>query len=115
MMQQPRRRWIWTHEAAVSCPGGRWGRRRTRVGECWSILRAEDLYTVLLRDKADAVRPGAAGTAIWKIEGREHTAQWEIRHNAVWRRGRVFLRCTRCSLRCTRLYLPVETSWLACR
>lgn len=31
---------------------------------------------------------------------------WEIRRNAVWRCGGVFLRCDRCSRRCTRLYLP---------
>jgi hypothetical protein len=40
---------------------------------------------------------------------------WEVRQNAVWRRGRVFLRCPRCQRCCTRLYLPLETLWLACR
>jgi hypothetical protein len=46
---------------------------------------------------------------------RSLTANWEIRQNAVWQRGRVFLRCSRCRLLCTRLYMPLEESWLACR
>ena len=99
----------------MSCPGGRWGRRRTRVTECWAVLRAEEVYTGLLKDNAEAVAPGALGTAIYTVGGRKVTANWEIRQNAVWRRGRVFLRCSRCSLLCTRLYLPLRDSWLACR
>ena len=110
-----RKRWIWPHEAAVSCPGGRWGRRRTRTTECCGVLRAEDVYTALLKDDARRVRPGAHGSAIYAINKREFTFRWEVRQNAVWRRGRVFLRCPRCSLRCTRLYIPLEDSWAACR
>src|SRR5687768_14370535 len=109
------RRYVTRGDAAVWCPGGRWGPRRTRVTECRAVLRAEDLYTELLKDKADSVRPGAAGSFSCTIGGRNHTAGWEIRQNAVWTRGRVFLRCPRCMLRCTRLYLPLETSYLACR
>jgi hypothetical protein len=111
----PRRRWILPHEAAVGCPGGRWGRRRTRVTECWSTLRAEDIYSALLEEKGSAVGPGALGTLTYTVEGRQFSASWEVRQNAVWRHGRVFLRCPRCSLPCTRLYLPVRDSWLACR
>ena len=110
-----RRRWILPHEAAVSCPGGRWGRRRTRVTECWAVLRAEEVYTALLRDDASRVRPGATGTSTYTVEGREFNASWEVRQNAVWKRGRVFLQCPRCDTRCTRLYLPLCDSWLACR
>lgn len=110
-----RRRWIFRHEAAVSCPGGRWGRRRTRVTECWSMLSAEELYTTLLADDASTVRPGASGRAVFTVQDREHVVRWEVRHNAVWRRGRTFLLCSQCGLRCTRLYLPLEQSWLACR
>ncbi len=42
---------------------GRWGPRRVRVNQCWVTVRAEDLYTALLKDDADSVRPGAKGTA----------------------------------------------------
>ena len=110
-----RRRWIHRDDAAVSCPGGRWGRRRLRVSQCWAMLRAEDLYTALLADNAAAVAPGARGAMVFTLGDREVTASWEIRQNAVWRRGRVFLCCPQCALRCTRLYMPTEDCWLRCR
>jgi hypothetical protein len=110
-----RKRWIARHEASVWCPGGRWGPRRTRDTECWALIRAEDVYTGLLRQDAKRVVPGASGTAAYRVEGRELVAGWEVRENAVWKRGRVFLRCPRCAKRCTRLYQPLENSWLACR
>ncbi len=93
---------------------GRWGPRRVRVNQCWVTVRAEDLYTALLKDDADSVRPGAKGTATFN-PGRDDTAGWEVHRNAVWRRGRVFLVCPSCSRRCTRLYVPVENRALACR
>lgn len=86
-----------------------------RVTECSSMLRAEDVYTALLRHDAALVRPGARGTSTYTVEGREFVADWEVRRNAVWRQGRVFLRCARCSLACTRLYIPLRDSRLACR
>ena len=86
-----------------------------RVNECWSLVRAEDVYTALLVENAAAVRPGARGSLTYTVEGRSLTASWEIRQNAVWRRGRVFLCCPSCSRLCTRLYLPLETSWFRCR
>jgi hypothetical protein len=111
-----RRRWVTRDHAPVWCPGGRWGPRRTRVTECRAILRAEEVYTALLEHNAAGVRAGARGTATYQLEGRgDVTASWEIRQNAVWRRGRVFLSCPRCCQRCTRLYLPLAHSWLACR
>jgi hypothetical protein len=109
-----RRRCLTRAELAVCCPGDRWGPRRTRVTECWGVLRAEELYTGLLVENASAVRPGSRGTATYNLEGRDVTAKWEIRQNAVWRRGRVFFACPRCGQRCTRLYLPLADSWLAC-
>jgi hypothetical protein len=110
-----RRRWIYSHEAPVWCPGGRWGPRRVRVNECWSVFHAEDVYTRLLTKDASNLGPGARGTSTWLLERRKFTAAWEVRPNTVWRRGRVFLLCPRCGRRCTRLYLPLATSWLACR
>ena len=111
--RRPRR--VGREDAPVWCPGGRWGPRRTRVTECWAVLRAEEVYTAMLLDDASRVRPGARGATTYTVEGREFTASWEVRQNAVWRRGRVFLRCPRCDTRCTRLYLPLRDSWLACR
>jgi hypothetical protein len=110
-----RRRSIEAHEAPVSCPGGRWGRRRTRVGECSYVLKAEDCYTALLRDDIDRVKPSARGEVTLTVSGHQLAAGWEIRPNHVWRNGRLFLICPRCLHRCTRLYLPLPTSWLACR
>jgi hypothetical protein len=110
-----RRRSIGRGDAAVWCLAGRWGPRRTRTHECYSVLRAEDLYTALLKSDPVNVRAGAAGTATYSIEDRKHTASWELRTNRVWRGGRLFLRCPRCHRRCTRLYVPLVTSSLACR
>ncbi len=94
---------------------GRRGIRRVRVTECWTVLRAEDVYTALLQHDALLVGPGAKGTSRYTVQGREFIASWEVRQNAVWRRGRVFLRCDRCSLACTRLYMPLADSRLGCR
>jgi hypothetical protein len=110
-----RKRSVTRAEAAVWCPGGRWGHRRTRVNECFSVLSAETVYTEMLRSGPQRVPPGGVGTVTYTLERGEYTASFEIRQNAVWRYGRVFLRCCRCGERCTRLYLPLETSQLACR
>ena len=109
-----RPRWAPPHDLRAYASGRR-GRRRVRVTECWSVLRAEEVYTALLQHDASRVRPGARGTTTYTAEGREFTASWEVRQNAVWRRGRVFLRCRRCSLLCTRLYLLLSDSWPTCR
>ena len=68
---------------AVWCPLGRWGPRRTRVTECWSMVRAEDVYTALLRDDVTKMRPGARGSVTFTLEKRVVTSDWEIRQNAV--------------------------------
>ena len=109
-----RRRWITPADAAVWCPDGRWGRRRTRVTECWALLRAENLYTSLLRGP-ESVSAGDHGEVTWTLGGRLFTVAFEIRANRVWRHGRVFLQCSRCSRRATRLYVPTATAWAACR
>lgn len=106
-------RWAPPHNLPVYASGRR-GHRRVRVTECWAVLRAEELYTSLLMDDASRMRPGARGATTHTVEGRD-TASWEIRQNAVWRRGRVFLQCPKCDQRCTRLYLPRPDSWPACR
>lgn len=85
-----------------------------RVTQCLAVLRAEDVYTSLLRDKPD-MKAGGHGNLSFTIAGRSHTAEWELSQNAVWKHGRVFFRCPQCSRRATRLYVPVATSWLACR
>jgi hypothetical protein len=103
----------------VRCPRGRWGPRRIRVTECWAVVRAEDSYTGLLRDDATKVAPGVRGTVTWILgkgrKKRSASAALEIRPNKVWTRGRVFFECPRCRRRCTRLYLPLPDSYLACR
>jgi hypothetical protein len=110
-----RRRYIARADAPVWWPGGRWGPRRVRVNECWGKVTAEELYSALLADTTHEVTPGAAGTATYTFKGHSVTVRWEVRPNAVWKRGRVFLRCGRCDRLATRLYLPLETSGPACR
>jgi len=70
-----RRRWIAAGDAAVWCPGGRWGPRRVRVTECYAVLKAEILYTELLKGDAERLAPGLAGTATYTVEGRSHAAR----------------------------------------
>jgi len=78
------------------------------------VLRAEDVYTSLLRGP-EPVAAGGHGKVTWTPGARSFTADFEIHENRVWRHGRVFLRCSRCSRLATRLYVPTETAWLACR
>jgi hypothetical protein len=114
MAQGVRRRYVRREDAAAWCPTGRWGPRRIRVTECAFVLRAETVYTVLLCDP-HRLCPGARGSATVSVRGFMLTADWQIRANAVWRFGRVFLRCARCERLATRLYMPTASSWLACR
>lgn len=69
-----------------------------------AILRAEDLYTALLREDRLAVTPGASGNVLWEGAGQKFETAFEVRANAVWRFGRVFLRCSRCERLATRIY-----------
>src|SRR4051794_25781414 len=93
---------------------GRWGRRRVRVDECWAILTAEDAYTRLLTDRG-AIQVGGRGTVTYALNGRAVVVRFEIGANAVWRYGRVFLRCPRCSGRVARVYLPRSDAPPGCR
>lgn len=69
------------------------------------------MYTVILRDDPSRAFPSASG----EVSLLDSRVRWEVRKNAIWRFGRVFLRCSQCSRRVTRLYLPTRGSWLACR
>ena len=93
---------------------GRWGPRRVRVEECSSILTAERVYTSLLADP-DAISIGRGGEAHLTVGDRTVGVQFEVRANAVWRFGRVFLTCPMCSGRATRIYLPRSDSPAGCR
>ena len=104
-----------TNAALSVIASGRWGRRRVRVTECYAVLRAEDAYTTVLRDCGGQATLGRRVTVECSISGRDMTAVCEVRANAIWRGGRLFYRCPRCDRRCTRLYLPLADSRLACR
>lgn len=73
--------------------------------ECWAVMKAEDVYTALLEGGA-AIGPG------WRAEMEAAVADRTFRYsaavfpNAVWRRGRVFLRCPSCAKWRTRLLRP---------
>jgi hypothetical protein len=103
-------------DAAVSC-AGRWGRRRARVDECWATLTAERVYDRLLCDGAP-IAPGWRGVLTWTpgpSTGRAWGVTAEVLDNAVWRFGRLFLRCPRCQKRVTRVYLPTASTDPRCR
>jgi hypothetical protein len=116
-----RRRYIRPgQDAAVWIDSGRWGPKRLKVTQCWATLTAEGVYTGLLRDDATRARAGARGTVEWTVRSRSgcsrsFPADWELRANAVWRHGRLFFRCPRCTRLATRLYVPCEDSGAACR
>jgi hypothetical protein len=60
--------------------------------------------------------PGWRGTLTvsWK-EVPAQRVEAEALPNAVWRRGRLFFRCSACGRRATRLYVPVLGQPLRCR
>lgn len=95
---------------AVAWAGGQWGPRRVRAEECAYTLRAENVYTLLIRDVA-SLSPGMSGQVI----AGGNCVRWETRRNHLWRFGRVFLGCPRCSRRVTSLYMPRVQSAFACR
>jgi hypothetical protein len=109
-----RRRYVSREETPVTCDG-RWGPRRVRVAQCSAILTAETVYTDLLRKDATKMRSGDRGSLEWTLAGRSFSLDWELRANAVWRFGRLFLRCPRCQRPATRIYFPRADSWAACR
>lgn len=112
-----RQRYVDRWQAPIWCPGGRWGPRRVRTSECRLRVRGEDVYTTLIRKAARGERlgPGCCGTVTYKHAGRRIEARWEVRPNSIWRFGRVFFRCGRCSRLCSRLYLPLDNLELGCR
>jgi hypothetical protein len=93
---------------------GRWGRRRVCVTECAATLTSEDVYS-FFSESGLALRPGVRGRLRFTVAGMGEPIDFEVRPNLVWRRGRVFLRCTHCRRRCTRLYMPCLEDPLRCR
>jgi hypothetical protein len=57
------------------------------------------------------------GKALFSSKGADVVlvVAFEVRANAVWRCGRLFLRCPCSGHRATRIYLPTANSWPACR
>jgi hypothetical protein len=68
-----------------------------------------------MRDDVTKMRPGAQGSLEWTLPGRSLSIDWELRANAVWRFGRLFLRCPQCQELATRIYVPAANLWPACR
>jgi len=110
------RRFIIPHEVPVWIASGRWGPRRVHVGECAAVLTAERAYDELLRQES-VIRPGCRFVLGWTLPDstgiRDVVA--ELLPNAVWRCGRLFFRCGRCSRRATRLYVPTAGLEPRCR
>lgn len=65
-----------------------------------------------------AFGPGWRAGGTWKPH-KDSERSWEIKMevlaNAVWRRGRLFLRCPHCERRAARLYVPVVNLEPRCR
>lgn len=96
------KRYITREHAPVWVPNGRWGPRRARVEQC-ATLAAEIVYHQMICDGAK-LSPGGRATltcAVGSVQFPNITA--EVVANAVWRHGRLFLRCPRCDRRATRL------------
>src|SRR5262245_54596721 len=111
------RRYSLPNQAPVWVPSGRWGPRRARVEQCAAVLGAELVYHRAICD-GQTFGPGSHATLTRKPHG-DSGPSWEIkaevRPNAVWRRGRMFLCCPRCFRRATRLYVPVNGLEPRCR
>lgn len=99
------------------CAAGRWGPRRAHVGESAAILAAELVYHQLICD-GSRFGPGARARLTWTPDAAS-TTSWDIEvevvPHAVWRRGRLFLRCPACQQRATRLYVPIAGYEPRCR
>jgi hypothetical protein len=101
--------------ARAWCLTGRWGPRRVRVTECLAVLTAEELYTRVLRDGVRHVRHGHRGDARWTVGTSVLLIAFELRANAVWRFGRLFLHCPTCGRRVTRMYVVTSAAPAMCR
>ena len=101
--------------ARVWCPLGRWGPRRVSVTECVAVLTAERLYTEVLRGGAHDVHAGHRGDVRWTLGTRALWVAFELRANAVWRFGRLFLHCPTCCRLVTRIYVPTTEAPPRCR
>jgi hypothetical protein len=111
------RRYIIPGQVPVWVSSGRWGPRRARVGQCAAIVAAELVYGKLVCD-GTKFGPGWRAMLSWKPHGdtgRSWDIKAEVLANAVWRRGRLFLRCPHCDQRATRLYVPVVGLEPRCR
>lgn len=110
-----RRRSIRPGEVPIWVSSGRWGPRRVRVSECVAVLKAEHVYDELLLK--GICRPGWRGTIWVDVHGGRPACPLvaDVRPNAIWRAGRVFVRCPRCEYWATRLYVPVAGVDLRCR
>ena len=108
------RRYVVPHEVPVWVSGGRWGPRRARVEQC-ATLEAEIVYHLMIC-AGEPLAPGWHATVSSTAGNYKFpNIKVEVVANAVWRRGRLFLRCPRCGRRATRLYVPVIDVQPRCR
>jgi hypothetical protein len=83
--------------------------------------RGDALHRPLCRRTLSVERGEIAGSGRgacfdeFTVAERTHRAGWQIRANGIWRFGRVFFECPECDRLATRLYLPANHLWLACR
>ena len=91
--------------AALWVTNGRWGRRRARTNEFWTLF-AEGVYDDLIRR---GVEFGPGSELQTTVTLRGEGAQWSVGlvviDNPIWRFGRVLYVCPRCRVRTSRLYV----------
>jgi hypothetical protein len=109
------RRYVIGDQVPVWVSSGRWGPRRVRVEQCVT-LTAEIVYHQALCAR-EPIGPGSRLTLTWRPHDSSFSWQIdaEVIPNAVWRCGRLFLRCCGCRSRATRLYVPLAGLEPRCR
>lgn len=120
-----RRRCVEPAQVGVYVREGRWGPRRLRVTECAEVITAETVYDLAV-GLGVGLRPGFTAAIEMPLvttntisDTSDRTAGWllsiEVLPNPIWRFGRLFFRCPRCTRRITRLYIPVAGRTPECR
>jgi hypothetical protein len=104
----------------VYMAGGRWGKRRGRVSQFWATVRSEDVHASVVRKEGVTIATDDQVSIVVRIARPDGsrtpwTLQVAVRRNPIWKGGRLFLLCPRCSKRAARLYVPLSGLEPRCR
>jgi len=114
-----------TPDALWVSAAGRWGRGVCAPPNARGICIQDPTRSTPCGQRRSTIRDsapggpsplGTAGRLASPFQGRLLAADWMVVLNRLWAHGRVFLRCSRCGHRVTRLYLvTLESARLECR